>query len=223
MISLVGIFLGKDADQGKVFAGINGLVGKQSATQVQDMIKNLESSGKSTTSIVIGAITLLIDATTVFLEIQDSINMIWRVKVKPELGWAKLIKGRLLSSTLIVTVGFLMMVSLIVNGALMALGDMLTHFFPVATVVIFNVLGVVVSFTITAILFGVIYKVLPDVKVGWRDIASGAIFTAALFTIGRLERLSWKVRSRFTLWRGGCIDCDFAMDLLHCCHLLFWS
>jgi len=81
MISMIGIFLGKDAAQGKVFAGINGLVGKQSATQVQDMIQNLESSGKSTTSIVIGAITLLIGATTVFLEIQDSINMIWRVKV----------------------------------------------------------------------------------------------------------------------------------------------
>jgi len=68
----------------------------------------------------------------------------------------------------------------------MALGDMLTHFFPVATVVIFNVLGVVVSFTITAILFGVIYKVLPDVKVGWRDVRAGAIFTTVLFTIGRL-------------------------------------
>jgi membrane protein len=150
------------------------------------MIKHLESSGKSATSVIIGAITLLIGATTVFLEIQDSINMIWKVKVKPELGWAKLIRGRLLSSTLIVTVGFLMMVSLIVNGALMALSDMLTHFFPVITVVIFNILGIVLSFIITAMLFGVIYKVLPDVKVGWRDVGSGAIFTAVLFTIGRL-------------------------------------
>jgi len=186
MIWLVGIFLGKDAAQGKVFAGINGLIGSQSATQIQDMIKHLESSGKSATSVIIGAITLLIGATTVFLEIQDSINMIWKVKVKPELGWAKLIRGRLLSSTLIVTVGFLMMVSLIVNGALMALSDMLTHFFPVITVVIFNILGIVLSFIITAMLFGVIYKVLPDVKVGWRDVGSGAIFTAVLFTIGRL-------------------------------------
>ncbi|MGK4566668.1 YihY/virulence factor BrkB family protein [Flavobacterium sp. 3HN19-14] len=84
MISLAGVFFGRDAIQGHVFSEINGLIGNSAAAQIQDIIKNMELSGKTNTAVIIGAVTLIIGATTVFGEIQDSINIIWRVKAKPK-------------------------------------------------------------------------------------------------------------------------------------------
>ncbi len=186
MISLAGLFLGKDAIQGKVFGEINGMVGNDAALQIQDMIKHLEMSGKSTLSVIIGIVTLLVGATTVFGEIQESINIIWQVKPKPKKGWVKMVKDRLLSGSLIVTLGFLLLVSLVVNGALLALSDKLKTFLPDITVIFFNVVNVGISFVVISVLFGVIFKVLPDAKIAWKDVRSGAIFTAILFMIGRL-------------------------------------
>jgi membrane protein len=186
VISLAGIFLGQDAIQGKVFKEINGLVGNDAANQIQEMIKHLEMSGKSTISVIIGVVTLIIGATTVFGEIQESINIIWQVKAKPSKAWLKLVKDRLLSGSLIISLGFLLLVSFIVNGALLAVSDKLKTFLPDVTVIVFNVVNVVVSFIVITVLFGVIFKVLPDVKIGWKDVRSGAIFTAVLFMLGRL-------------------------------------
>ncbi|HTI89652.1 MAG TPA: YihY/virulence factor BrkB family protein [Puia sp.] len=186
LISLAGVFLSKDAVQGKVFHEINGIVGNDAAQQIQDMIRRLEMSGKSTISVVIGVITLVIGATTVFAEIQESINIIWQVKAKPKKGWVKLLKNRLLSGSMIITLGFLLLVSFIINGVLLALSDYLKTFLPDVTVILFNILNVVISFIVIAILFGVIYKVLPDAKIRWKDVRSGAIFTAVLFMIGRV-------------------------------------
>jgi membrane protein len=185
MISLAGIFLGKDAIQGKVFSEINGFVGNDAAKQIQDMIKHLQMSGKSTISVIIGVITLIIGATTVFAEIQESINLIWQVKPKPKQAWLKLVKDRLLSGSLIVTLGFLLLVSLMVNGALLAISDKLKTFLPDITVAFFNIVNVAISFVVIAALFSVIFKVLPDVKIGWKDVRSGAVFTAILFMLGR--------------------------------------
>lgn len=185
LISLAGIFLGKDAIQGKVFEELNGLVGNDAALQVQNMIKNLEMSNKSTLSVIIGVVTLILGATTVFGEIQESINIIWQVKPKPKVGWVKMIKNRLLSGSMIVTLGFLLLVSLIVNGALLAMSDRLKVFLPDITVLLFDIISAAISFVVIAILFGVIFKVLPDANIRWRDVRSGAIFTAVLFMIGR--------------------------------------
>jgi membrane protein len=186
MISLAGIFLGKDASQGKIFAEINGIVGNDAAKQIQDMIKHLEMSGKSTISVIIGVITLIIGATTVFGEIQESINIIWQVKPKPKKGWLKLVQDRLLSGSLIITLGFLLLVSLLINGALLALSDKLKTFLPDITIVVFNIINLGISFVVIAVLFAVIFKVLPDVKISWKDVRSGAIFTTVMFLIGRL-------------------------------------
>src|ERR1700744_3215626 len=185
-ISLAGLFLGKDAIQGKVFAEINGLVGNDAAKQIQDLIRHLQLSGKSTISVIIGVCTLIVGATTVFGEIQESINIIWQVKAKPKKAWLKLIKDRLLSGSLIVALGFLLLVSLIINGALLAISDRLKTFLPDITVVVFNIINIGVSFLVITLLFAVIFKVLPDVKINWRDVRSGAIFTAILFMLGRL-------------------------------------
>jgi membrane protein len=186
VISMASVFLGKDAIQGKVFSEINGFVGNDAAKQIQDMIKHLEMSGKSTISVIIGIIVLIIGATSVFAEIQESINIIWQVRPKPKKSWLKLLKDRLLSSSLIIALGFLLLVSLLVNGALLALSEQLRGFFPNITINIFSLLDIGISFIVITILFGVIFKVLPDVKIGWKDVRSGAIFTALLFMLGRL-------------------------------------
>lgn len=185
LISLVGLFLGEDAIRGRLFAEINGMVGNKAALQIQEIIQNLELSGKTTTAVVIGVVTLIVGATSVFGEIQDSINIIWRVKAKPKRGWLKLLKDRLLSSSLIIGLGFLLIVSLVINGALQAMNDWLKGYFPDVTVILFNILNIIISFVVITVLFGVIFKVLPDVKIHWRDVRTGAFFTACLFMLGR--------------------------------------
>ena len=185
MISLASIFFGREAIQGQVFGEINGLIGNEAAAQIQDIIKNMELSGKTTIAIIIGGITLLIGATSVFAEIQDSINMIWKLKAKPKRGWLKLLQDRLLSSSLIVGLGFLLIVSLIVNGVLLALSEWLKNYLPDVTLIIFQIGDFILSFTVIMTLFGVIFKVLPDAKIAWKDVRAGAFFTACLFMLGR--------------------------------------
>lgn len=185
IISLAGAFFGKEASEGRIFAEINELIGNQAAMQVQQIIRNLELSGKTTLSVIIGAVTLVVGATTVFGEIQDSINIIWKVKAKPRKGWLKLLKDRLLSGSIIVGLGFLLIVSLIINGALVALNDILKNYFPDFTILLLNALNIIVSFGVITVLFGVIFKVLPDAKVAWRHVRRGAFFTACLFMLGR--------------------------------------
>ncbi|ADB42519.1 ribonuclease BN [Spirosoma linguale DSM 74] len=185
VMSLASIFLGEEAIQGQIFGQINGLVGNDAAKQIQEMIKNVGLSGKTNTALIIGIGTLLLGATSLFVEIQDSVNLIWRVKAKPKQGWLKLIKDRLLSSSLIVSLGFLLLVSLVVNGIVLALSDQLTRFMPGLGVYIISAINFLVSTAVVTILFGVIFKVLPDAKIAWKDVRWGAIFTALLFMLGR--------------------------------------
>jgi membrane protein len=185
IISLAGVFFGKDAIEGTVFSELNGLVGNEAAAQVQKIIRNMELSGDTNLSLVIGAITLIIGATTVFGEIQDSINMIWKVKAKPKKGWVKLIKDRLLSGSLIVGLGFLLIVSLVVNGALSVFDEMLKQWLPDVSVIFFTILSLLVNIVVLSLIFAVIYKVLPDAKIKWKDVRAGAIFTTLLFLLGR--------------------------------------
>ena len=184
IMSLASIFLGEEAINGQIFGQINGLVGNDAAKQIQDMIKSVGLSGKTNTALAIGIITLLIGATSIFVEIQDSVNLIWRVKAKPKQGWLKLLKDRLLSSSLVVSLGFLLLVSLVVNGMVLALGDQLSRFLPSLGTYVLSAINLLISTAVVALLFGVIFKVLPDAKIAWKDVRFGAIFTAVLFMLG---------------------------------------
>ncbi|MEN5234040.1 YihY/virulence factor BrkB family protein [Sphingobacterium faecium] len=185
MISLAGIFFGEDAIQGKVFSEMRGLVGPSAAKQIQEVIMNLKLSGKSNLALIVSIITLLIGATTVFGDIQNSINRIWHVRAKPKRGWLKLITDRLLSSSLVVGLGFLLMVTLVVNGIILAFTDRLQLYFPDITVFFMDAVNFALSFGIIFILFGIIFRTLPDVKIEWKTVRTGAFFTAILFVIGR--------------------------------------
>lgn len=185
IISVVSIFLGQEAIQGQIFSQINGLVGNEAAKQIQDMIKSVGLSGKTNTALVIGIITLIVGATSIFVEIQDSVNMIWRVKAKPKRGWLKILKDRLLSSSLVVSLGFLLLVSLIINGLVLAMSNIITRYIPDIGFILITALNFLISTAVVTALFGIIFKVLPDAKISWKDVRWGALFTALLFMLGR--------------------------------------
>ncbi|GAB3794589.1 YihY/virulence factor BrkB family protein [Spirosoma humi] len=185
IISVVSVFLGQEAIQGQIFSQINGLVGNEAAKQIQDMIKSVGLSGKTNTALVIGIITLVVGATSIFVEIQDSVNMIWRVKAKPKRGWLKILKDRLLSSSLVVSLGFLLLVSLIINGLVLAMSNIITRYIPDVGFILITALNFLISTAVVTALFGIIFKVLPDAKIAWKDVRWGALFTALLFMLGR--------------------------------------
>ncbi|WP_428327650.1 YihY/virulence factor BrkB family protein [Mucilaginibacter sp.] len=185
IISIAGIVLGPDAANNKLYPQIAHYVGSGPAIQIQDALKNLQLSGKSATAVVIGVITLLIGASSIFVEIQDSLNMIWRVKAKPKKGWLKLIQNRFLSFSLIISLGFLLLASLVVNLLLTALSTKIQHFLPEITGLILKGINLGVTLIVISVLFGIIFKFLPDVKIKWKDVRSGAIFTAVLFMGGQ--------------------------------------
>lgn len=168
-----------------LYPQIQHYVGKQAAVQMEEIIKNLQLSGKSGIALISGIAVLLLGASSMFIEIQDSLNIIWRVKAKPKKGWLRLLQNRFLSFSLIISLGFLLLVSLILNIAIKALSDRLLHFLPWITVLVFNIINLVITLIVIAVLFGIIFKFLPDVKIKWRDVRSGAIFTALLFMLGQ--------------------------------------
>lgn len=185
IMSLASIFFGADAIQGKIFYQLNGLVGTDAAKQIQDIIKNIEFSGKTRFALISSIVTLIVGATSLFAEMQDSLNLIWKIKAKPKRGWLQFLRNRLVSSSLIVSLGFLLIVSLVVNGAVDALSGLLARYLSDIGVVLIYIINFVITFGVLALLFAIIFKVLPDAKIKWRDVRTGAIFTTILFFIGR--------------------------------------
>lgn len=185
VISLSAIFFGRDAVTGKLYGQIKGLIGSDAALQVQDIIKNIQHTNKGFIGTIVGTVILIIGATGIFTEIQDSINFIWSLRAKPKRGIVKYLTNRLLSFSLIVSLGFLLIVSLVVSTVLDLLSDRLTRFFPHSTVYIFYVVNWAIIFSIISLLFAIIFKVLPDGKIKWKDAFVGASFTSILFIIGK--------------------------------------
>ncbi len=185
IIALCGLFFGRDAVQGNIYHQLQGFVGHDTALQLQQIIKNAAIGGKGKVAAIIGGASLLIGATSVFAEIQDSINQIWGLKPKPKKGWLKMIQNRFLSFSVIISLGFLLLVSLSVSALVEGLSDKLKNFLPGVTVVVFYIINVAITFLVTSAIFGVIFKVLPDAKIRWKDVIAGAIATCVLFMLGK--------------------------------------
>jgi membrane protein len=185
IISLAGLFYGREAAQGRIYYQINDFIGNSAALQVQEIIQNIEKSQLSASGAVVGFIVLLVGATGVFTEIQDSINYIWSIKAKPRRGLVKLLTNRLISFSLIISFGFVMLVSLIINAVVDVLQEQLMMYFDVETVYLFQGINYIVLFAIITMLFAIIFKVLPDATIRWRDAFIGASFTAVLFLAGK--------------------------------------
>jgi membrane protein len=185
IISLVGSIFGRDAVQGKVYEQIRVLVGSDAALQIQSIIANLQRTHNTALGTIVGIVILFIGATGVFTEIQSSINYIWSVKAKPKKGWVKYLINRALSFSLVLALGFLLIVSLIASTLLSVLSNKLTAHFPEYTVYLLNTLNLGLLLVSITGLFMVIYKVLPDAIISWRDALVGALVTSILFMGGR--------------------------------------
>lgn len=167
---------------------IAGLVGMDASRQIEATINNASSDlANKSFSTIVGLTTLIFGATSIFAEIQDSINMIWRLKTKPRKGkgWIKLILDRLLSFSVVISLGFLLLVSLLINGLMDLFIEQLTQYIPETQVTIAYLSNLGITFLITSFLFGLIFKVLPDARIKWRAVRAGAFVTAVLFMLGK--------------------------------------
>lgn len=185
IIAVSGIFYGEEAVQGKLYGQIDQLVGKDAAKQIQDLIKSAHRSHQSVFASIIGLVTLFIGATGVFLEIQSSINFIWRLKTKPKKGLVKFFSGQLISFSMVVSLGFLLIVLLALNTLLDIFLGPLQHFISGFTLYIISLVNLGLIFVIITLLFFGIFKALPDGRLRVKDAVIGAGFTAILFMGGR--------------------------------------
>jgi membrane protein len=185
IIAVSDIFYGREAIEGTIYGQIANFVGKEAALQIQQTIRSAALSNEAGFATIVGLVTLVIGATSVFGEIQDSINSIWRLKAKPKKGWLKIIINRLISFSMVVCMGFLLLVSLLINGIMDAVIDKLTKMFPGITAFTVYSFNLLLTFLITSFLFAIIFKFLPDAKIRWRHVRAGAFTTAFFFLIGK--------------------------------------
>lgn len=185
LIYLCSLFLGHKAAEGKIISYLQDFLGYDTAHQLEDIITKAAINSNGHIAIIIGVVMLLLGATSIFGEIQDSINDIWGLKPKPKKGWLKMVQNRLLSFSVIISLGFLLLVSLSVTAFIDSCSKHLAAMFPHITITIFYVLNQIITFIVITLIFGVIFKVLPDATIKWKDILGGAIVTAVLFMAGK--------------------------------------
>ena len=184
-VGAASLFFARDIATDKIVDEVQRMVGDQGAQAVRQVIDASTGFGKSIWAIASGIVTFLLGASAVFAELQAVLNRIWDVQAKPQRGFVlAFIFVRLRSFTIALGVGFLLLVSLVISAALTALQDYLNMWMP-GMPGLWQVTNVIGSFVIAALLFAMIYKYLPDVEIGWRDVWIGACVTAMLFTIGK--------------------------------------
>ncbi len=185
LISMCSIFFGRDAVEGKIYAQLNAFIGHDTASQLQTIIQHAAITGKGSLATILGVILLIIGASSVFVEIQESINMIWGLKSKPKSGWKSFLRNRLLSFSMIVSLAFLLLVSLGISAVIDVLGSRLQSAFPGLSVLIIYIVNTFISIVITTFIFAVIFKVLPDANIKWGHVLTGAVATMILFLLGK--------------------------------------
>jgi membrane protein len=185
VITTSSFFFGRDAIEGSVYAQLEGFLGHDTALQLQEIIKHAAISSKTTLATIVGFIFLFIGATGVFSEMQDSLNMIWGLKPKPKKGWVAFIKNRFLSFSVIIGLGFLLLVSLAISALVAAFGDRLKLLVPGVSTMLLYVTNLAISLGLSGFIFAVIFKVLPDGQVSWKDVLAGSAVTTFFFLLGK--------------------------------------
>ena len=185
VISIAGLIYGEEAARGAIFSQISGLVGDEGAAAVQGLLKSVNKPSESIVATIVGLVTLLLGATTVFGELQDALNRIWRAPALTETGglWG-LLRRRLLAFGMILTIGFLLIVSLLLSAATAAVGNWMGSGF-VGWETLLHLINFSIGFGVTTVLFAMIYKIMPRVNIAWRDVWLGAGVTSLLFSIGK--------------------------------------
>lgn len=184
-IAIAGVFFGEDAVRGEIVGQIQGLIGKDGASIIQSMLQNTQKPrADGNFSTVFSVVTLVVGASGVFGQLQDALNTIWNVKPKPGKSIVKFFQARFLSFAMVLVIGFLLLVSSLISTILFSLGQFVRHLMP-GLGFVSQLLDFSLSFLVVTLLFAAIYKVLPDVKVPWRNLWLGAAVTALFFNFGK--------------------------------------
>jgi membrane protein len=186
ILVVAGSVFEEKAVSGELYYQIREMIGPDSAEQVQKIIQNAAVSESDTIATIIGVALLCFSATTVFVSLQNGLNSIWGVKAKPAKGWMKYLIDRLLSLGMVISLGFLLLVSLLLEASIEILSEYLTSVLPDATFYLIRTLNFVLSVLLTSVVFALIFKFLPDAVIRWKDVWIGALITTVLFMLGRI-------------------------------------
>ena len=185
VIAIAGLAFGHDAAQSRIFAQMKGALGPATADGIQQMVSNAgKSKSGGTIATIIGVITLILGASGVFGQLKDALNTIWDVEPKKGGGIMALIKGRFLSFAMVFGIGFLLLVSLVIDTAIAAVGVYAKHNLPGGEA-LWHIAELGLSFCIVTVLMATIFRLLPDLKIEWRDVWLGAALTSLLFVLGK--------------------------------------
>jgi membrane protein len=183
VIAVAGLALGPEAARGRIDNEIRGLVGQDAATAIQDILAGANKPATGIISTVISVVTLFLGATGFFGQLQDSLNTIWGVKT-PSRSIIETVKTRFISFSMVLAIGFLLLVSLVISAVLAGLSSFVTGFMP-GTEFVSQLINFLITFGVITLMFALIYKILPDVDIAWGDVWLGAIVTSLLFNIGK--------------------------------------
>ena len=185
VIWFAGIFFGEEAVRGEITKVIGGMMGKDTGKSVEEMIVSGMVDKKNIFMKAVGVLTLIFGATTIFFQLQKSLNKLWDVVASPKKAWQKYILDRASSLGMILIIGFLLLITLMLSSFIGLAGDFFSHRFGLETVVLMQIINTLVSFAVATGLFAAMFKILPDVELEWRSVWIGAAVTAVLFTIGK--------------------------------------
>ena len=186
VISVASLFFGREMISGYIYGQINSTMGATTAEEVRQMVIKTGTQEKSVIATIVGVIVLLLGASGVFAQLQKSLNIIWEVEADPtKANFWQTVRIRLFSFGLIVSMGFLLLVSLVATSLLTALSDRLESIWPEGIIVVFYILNFLISYAVIAVLFALIFKILPDAKIKLSSVWIGAMITALLFVIGK--------------------------------------
>lgn len=202
VITLSGLLFGHDAVEGEIYGQLNQLIGSPAALQIQETIRKIHLTGNNFFATGVSLGVLLIGATTIFGEIQDSLNKIWGLRIHTRKVWWKLILTRLLSFSLIISIGFILTASLILNALVTAFGHFISRFISSYSIYIIELTEGVLSFVVSAFLFSLVFKILPDAKIKWKDVLLGGVVTAVFFTLGKMGISFYVAKSNLTSLYG---------------------
>ncbi len=184
VISIAGLFFGEDAARGEISKQMTNLVGKDGAEMIETIVKGASNIATGIVAGIVSIIFLILGSVGVFLDLQESLNIIWGVESKPGRGILMFLKNRLISFSMVIATGFLLMVSLVINSMIYLLynyfGDYINSIFPAS-----EAINLITSFIVITLLFALIFKYLPDVIISWRYVWFGAVLTSVLFSIGK--------------------------------------
>src|SRR5262245_46176755 len=185
VLAIAGLWFGPGGGRDQLFDQLYGLIGKEGGEAIQAIVAAANKPKTGVWATLVAVVTLFVGATGVFVQLQDALNTVWNVRREPGRGLRHFIRDRLLSFAMIVAFGFLLLVSLVVNAMLAALGKFMSGLIP-AQEILWQTINFVISLGVITLLFAMIFKVLPDVRLAWHDVWFGAVLTALLFNLGKL-------------------------------------